>query len=255
MAFSWEDAVKGALGGMMGGPGGAVAGFLGGGFGESLGEAVSDVADIATGKSSVEAAKGVTEAAMPYLEEGLGRMKTSGQEAVAGFSPYSGAGEAALQQQQALAGLLGPEAQAAAIAQLEASPQFQSMVAQGERAILQNAAATGGVRGGNVQAALATFRPQLLSQIIEQQYAKLGGLSSQGLEATGRGAQVGLGYAGLEAPFYGELASTAAFPAAAEMQRQQQLTSTVQGIGTGLLGLGAKVGQAAVLSGMGVPTV
>jgi hypothetical protein len=51
---------------------------------------------------------------------------------------------------------------------------------QGENALLQNASATGGLRGGNLQAALAQFRPQLFSQLIESQYGKLGALSGLG---------------------------------------------------------------------------
>ena len=74
---------------------------------------------------------------------------------------YQTAGSQALQQQSALAGLQGPEAQRAAIANLEANPEFQAIARQGEEAILANAAATGGLRGGNTQAALAQFRPEL----------------------------------------------------------------------------------------------
>jgi hypothetical protein len=94
---------------------------------------------------------------------------------------YQTAGSQALQEQSALAGLQGPEAQRAAIANLEANPEFQAIARQGEEAILANAAATGNLRGGNVQAALAQFRPKLLQKYIEQQYERLGGLSRQGL--------------------------------------------------------------------------
>jgi hypothetical protein len=94
---------------------------------------------------------------------------------------YQTAGSQALQQQSALAGLQGPEAQRAAIANLEANPEFQAIARQGEEAILANAAATGGLRGGNTQAALAQFRPELLQAYIDQQYSRLGGLSTQGL--------------------------------------------------------------------------
>jgi len=99
------------------------------------------------------------------------------------LAPYMQAGQGALGQQQALLGLGGPEAQRAAIAQLEQGPQFQAMVQQGENAILQNASATGGLRGGNTQAALAQFRPQMLSQLINQQMAQLGGLSGMGQQS------------------------------------------------------------------------
>lgn len=96
------------------------------------------------------------------------------------LSPYSQAGEQALGGQQGLLGLSGPAAQRQAIAGIEASPQFQSMMQQGENAILQNASATGGLRGGNVQATLAQFRPQLLSQLVESQFSKLGTISGLG---------------------------------------------------------------------------
>lgn len=141
--------------------------------------------DYMKGGGAVGAAGRAGEELKGAIPEAAGAQAGAIEAAQAGFEPYAGAGEAAIQQQQALAGLLGPEAQQAAIAQLEASPQFQAMAAQGERAILQNAAATGGLRGGNVQAMLAQYRPQLLTSLIEQQYTRLGGLSAAGLSATG----------------------------------------------------------------------
>lgn len=106
---------------------------------------------------------------------------------------YTPQTQGSLQAQQALLGLSGQEAQRAAIGQIESSPGFQSLVRQGEAGILANASATGGLRGGNVQAALAQFRPALLSQAIESQFAKLGGLTS-----LGQNAAAGVGNAGLQ---------------------------------------------------------
>jgi len=94
--------------------------------------------------------------------------------------PYIGAGPGALQAMQGLAGLRGAGEQQAAIQQIQQGAQFQELARQGEQGILQNAAATGGLRGGNVQAALSQFRPALLNQLIESQYGKLAGLTSLG---------------------------------------------------------------------------
>jgi len=94
--------------------------------------------------------------------------------------PYVQAGPGALQAMQGLAGLRGAGEQQAAINQIQQSAQFQELARQGEQGILQNAAATGGLRGGNVQAALSQFRPALLNQLIESQYGKLAGLTSLG---------------------------------------------------------------------------
>jgi len=132
----------------------------------------------------------------PYVE--------AGTAALPGIQPYMQAGETALGQQTALLGLSGPEAQAQAIAGIESGSEFQALARQGENAMLQNASATGGLRGGNVQAALAQFRPELLQSLINQQYTKLGGLSdvgaatTQNLIRTGQASAAGTGAAGLE---------------------------------------------------------
>ena len=112
----------------------------------------------------------------PYIQAGRG--------AIGDFQPFQEAGEQAFEQQQALAGLRGPEAQQAAISQIESSPFLQSQIEQGERALLQRASATGGLRGGNIQAALAQFRPQMLQRAIEDQYGRLGGFAATGLGLT-----------------------------------------------------------------------
>lgn len=108
------------------------------------------------------------------------------------MQPFVGAGVTAIDAQQALIGTKGPEAQRAAIAALESSPEFSSLVKQGEEAILANASATGGLRGGNVQAALGQFRPAVLSRLINQQIERLAGLSQQG-----QNAAAGVGSAGV----------------------------------------------------------
>lgn len=78
-----------------------------------------------------------------------------------------------------------------AIDALQNSPIYQSLLKSGEDALLQNQAATGGIRGGNTQAALAQYRPQMLNELINQQLNRLGGLS-----AMGQNSAVGAGAAG-----------------------------------------------------------
>jgi len=125
------------------------------------------------------------------VQEILKPYVTAGTTALGGLQPYAAAGAPALEQQQAIAGLLGPEAQQAAIAAIEGGAGFQAQVRQGEEALLQRASATGGLRGGNIQAALAQFRPQMLQQEIATQYGRLGGLTSLGQTTTQNLAQIG----------------------------------------------------------------
>jgi hypothetical protein len=109
------------------------------------------------------------------------------------LKPYTEAGLPALQQQQALLGLQGPEAEQAAIERIRGGETFQALQQQGEEALLQRASATGGLRGGNLQGALAQFRPELLSSLIEQQYGRLGGMTTLGQRSA-----AGVGAAGME---------------------------------------------------------
>ena len=107
------------------------------------------------------------------------------------LAPYVEAGDTAIGGQLALLGLGGRGAQKSAIRAIERGVEFNALVDQGEEAILQNASATGGLRGGNTQAALAQFRPQMLANQINQQYSRLGGLTSIGQAAAAGQAAAG----------------------------------------------------------------
>lgn len=129
-------------------------------------------------------------------ELGIEEQRRQFDEITALLQPYVSAGESAIGGQLALAGLEGPEAQQAAITALEQGQQYEALVRQGEEALLQSAAATGGLRGGNVQGALAQFRPQMLSNLIESQYSRLGGLTNVGQASAARQAAAGSAAAG-----------------------------------------------------------
>jgi hypothetical protein len=109
------------------------------------------------------------------------------------LQPYVEAGTPALQAQQAILGLRGPTEEQAQIEAVQRSPMFQERIRQGEEALLSRASATGGLRGGNIQAALAQFRPALLAEELETRYGRLGGMT-----ALGQKSAVGVGAAGQE---------------------------------------------------------
>jgi hypothetical protein len=108
------------------------------------------------------------------------------------LAPYVEAGQPALQGMQAQIGLRGAEEQRAAIEQIAGSPLLQALTQQGEQALLQRASATGGLRGGNIQGALAQFRPAMLQAALDQQYARLGGLTSLGQQSAARVGTAGM---------------------------------------------------------------
>jgi hypothetical protein len=99
------------------------------------------------------------------------------------LEPYVTAGNTGLSAQMGLMGLSGAPAQQQAISAIQAGPEFGALTLAGEQAILSNAAATGGLRGGNTQAALAQFRPQVLSDLINNQLSRFGGIAAMGQNA------------------------------------------------------------------------
>lgn len=121
------------------------------------------------------------------------------------MKPFVETGTSALSRQAALLGLGGADAQRAAISALEQGPEFAALTQQGESALMQSAAATGGLRGGNIQAALAQFRPQVLSGLIKQQYDRLGGLATAGQNAAGNLGTAGSTMAANVGNLYGNI--------------------------------------------------
>lgn len=247
------------------GIGTALGGPLGGALGDLLGGALSNkrqagAAQQATGAlqgataeqlASIESALGLQQGSLAQgtglqrelLDEALGRAggqgdavmatlgglyspyTTAGAGALGGLNQYAQGGLAAFNQQQALTGALGPEAQAAAYASIQGSPAYQAAVGESENAILQNASATGGLRGGNVQMALAKNRPLLLDSFVQRQFGNLGGLAALGatnydtLARLGQGSATGQaqgaldvlrGNSGLLGTLYGGAAGNAA---------------------------------------------
>ena len=168
-----------------------------------VGDFIGDVFGGITGaKQAGEAAERAGEVQAGAAREAIEEQRRQFDKLVEIMAPYVQAGvggggaTGALQAQQELLGLRGARAQQRAISGLEQSPILQALTRQGEEALLQRASATGGLRGGNVQAALAQFRPQLLSDVIQQQYSNLGGLTKIGQASAAGQAAAGMESAG-----------------------------------------------------------
>lgn len=155
--------------------------------------AVSTVGGLAgsylQGKSAEKAAQTQADAARAGISE-QARQYDIMRELM---SPYVEAGASSLAQQQNLIGLNGNKAQQAAIDAIKGGSQYNTLLQQGQNAMLQNAAATGGLRGGNTQSALAQYSPNLLNSLIQQQYGNLAGITS-----LGQSSAAGVGNAGMQ---------------------------------------------------------
>lgn len=149
----------------------------------SIFKAVPVVGDVLSANASKKATKKATAAQIEAINKAIGGLNTQFQQTSDNLNPTIIAGNDALSSMRGLIGLNGAGEQQGAIDALRASPLFQSLFDTGRDTILGSASATGGLRGGNVNAALSDFGRNTLAQVLQQQLSNLGGLQGQGLRA------------------------------------------------------------------------
>ncbi len=202
---------------------------------------IGGVSTVAGGAMQSRAAKKAGAAQERAAEMGIEEQRAARLATEKLMAPYVQAGTGSLEQQQAILGLLGPEAQQQAYSGIEQGPLFQSLVKQGEEGILQTASATGGLRGGNIQAALGQFRPQMLQNMIQSQYQNLAGLTSLGQASAAGQAGFGQSTASNIGNLYGQIGQAQAGAALGQGQAwgnvlnaPMQLAGMASGAGMGV---------------------
>ena len=196
------------------------------------------VGGVMSSRAQKSAAKTASGAQTRAAEQSIAEQRRQFDAVQQLMAPYVQSGTTALSRYNALTGLSGEEAQQTLINQITSGAEYGSLVRQGEEAILQSASATGGLRGGNTQSALARFRPEILSSLIRDEYSRLGGMVSMG-----QNAAAGLGNAGMQvgqniSNQYGQIGQAQAGAALA----RGQATANMWGNIAGSVGLAAGLG-------------
>jgi hypothetical protein len=196
------------------------------------------VGGVMSSRAQKSAAKTASGAQTRAAEQSIAEQRRQFDAVQQLMAPYVQSGTTALSRYNALTGLAGEEAQQTLINQITSGAEYGSLVRQGEEAILQSASATGGLRGGNTQSALARFRPEILSSLIRDEYSRLGGMVS-----VGQNAAAGLGNAGMQtgqniSNQYGQIGQAQAGAALA----RGQATANMWGNIAGSVGLAAGLG-------------
>jgi hypothetical protein len=152
---------------------------------------LSDVVGAFTGSTGAAAATqaaGIQSEAAGLAEAGINRRF---DETQAMMMPQVEAGDLAREQQMQLLGLRGADAQGTAFGQLQESPGQAFLRERGERALLQNQAAIGGLGGGNVRSELQRQGIGFAQQDLQNQFSRLGSLSGAGGQAASNIGQFG----------------------------------------------------------------
>lgn len=153
-------------------------------------QSLSGAEDAVTG-----AAQDQTQAIQQGVNQQSGAVTEGYQSGIGEMQPYADTGQQALQKEAALSGALGAEAQQQAIDSFMESPGQKYLREQAEKALLRNASATGGLRGGSTLAALQEQAIGLSAQQQQRQLENMRSLAGRGQQASGNiaGMQVGQG--------------------------------------------------------------
>lgn len=186
-------------------------------------------------QASKKAAKTAADAQTQSAELASAEQQRQFDAVQALLKPYVDSGNSSLTAQMNMLGLNGNAAQQDSINEIKNSSQFAQLNAQGQDAILQNASATGGLRSGNTNAALAQFSPALLNQLIQQRYANLSGITSLGQNAAAMTGNAGMQTGNSIAANLNQAGAAAAGSALAAGKADAQMWSGV-GNSVGMLG-------------------
>ena len=106
-----------------------------------------------------------------------------GNQGIQAVEGYNQAGQQANQQQAAFSGALGQQAQQQAYSNYAASPGQQWLQDQALRGVTRNAAAIGGLGGGNVMQELQRQAMGLSAQDFQNNFNRLGAVGDRGMQA------------------------------------------------------------------------
>ncbi|TDV06069.1 hypothetical protein [Paraburkholderia caballeronis] len=132
---------------------------------------------------------------------------SAGTTALTGYNGATSQYGNTLTQLNNLTGANGASAQQTALSGLTSNPLYTTAMNLGQQAILANASATGGLRGGNTISSLGYLPQQILANVQQQQIGNLGAslTGTQGLAGLfgqlygiGENAAAGTGNAGIQ---------------------------------------------------------
>jgi hypothetical protein len=194
------------------------------------------------GGSQKKASQKAMQAMVDAMNRGIDTQNAFNQQTRQDYMPYTTAGTQAIGGMGDLTGLNGGDKQGGAIDALKASPLYQSLFRNGQEALLQNGAATGNIRGGNMQRGLADFGADTLSGVIQQQFGNLSNIAGLGVGAQGQVTGAGQNTANNVMNLQGQIGSAQAgnylTKGGIDAKNWQNFGGFLDGIGSSLMGGG-----------------
>lgn len=205
---------------------------------------LSGLIDSFTGASGAKAASAAGRLQSEATLAGVDETRRQFDITQGNLAPILETGNLARDQQAALLGLSGQEAQNAAFAAFNESPGQAFLRNRQERALLRNTAAIGGLGGGNVRTALQQQAVGNAQKDFGNQFNRLAGISGAGQTATATGGQLGAQSSNQIAQLLGQGAQAQASGIlGAEQSRAAGMGRIMGGLGGAALGATGALGS------------
>ena len=151
-----------------------------------------------------KASRGAESALIASYDKGIAEQTRQYDQTRADFEPARRLLDPSVRSLADLVGINGTDAQQAGMDGVQNSPLLASIIRNGEEAVLQNASATGGIRGGDTQRGLADFRSDTFATELQNQMSRLASLAGMGMGATDSVATFGANKANNLTSLYGQ---------------------------------------------------
>lgn len=187
-------------------------------------------------RSQSNAAKSAAQASQAATDAATAEQRRQYDLARQDQMPWLQAGTKALGTYANLLGQNGADAQSAAMAQFQASPDYNFRLNEGARALTARNAALGIQDSGAAQRSALQYAQGLASSEYGNYANRLAALAGVGQTAANTNAQVGQNYANAVGNLYQNNANNLASSYATRGQAQAGLYGSLAGIGGGLIG-------------------
>lgn len=156
------------------------------------------------GGAAKKASRKAEAAQIAALDRAMGVVNDQYNTTRADYAPFREGGLQGLERLLTLMGFNGADQQGAGLDALRESPMFQRRYQAGQDAVLANASATGGLRGGNTQRSLYNLGEDTFAATLNEELARLAGLTGIGSGATDAVAGFGANRASTVADLFGQ---------------------------------------------------
>jgi hypothetical protein len=200
--------------------------------------------DLTGANAQAQAAQNAANTQAGMSQAALDQQWKMWQQQQQNIQPWMQGGQQGLNAYLSLSGANGPQAQQQFLSQIQNGPEYNAMLNAGSKNILANAAATGGLRSGNANLALAGLGSNIMGQLVGENLQRYGNLSNSGLGAVTNTGALGQGYANSMANL---MSQQGAALAGGQIAQGNAAASNAQS----LLGLGGMVFGGGNMAGLG----